>query len=98
MILTYHVTFGVPFRLDLAEQWGPRVELEAMILSVPDFMLATPRCAASTTSRGRSCPVAPAAYQPPIWSWRPAALEMQLFSSGCGQALIRKPGTAELRD
>jgi hypothetical protein len=37
MILTYHVTFGVPFRLDLAEQWGPRVELEAIA-----FMNAAP--------------------------------------------------------
>jgi hypothetical protein len=30
MILSYHITFGVPFNLELAEQWGPRVELEAL--------------------------------------------------------------------
>ena len=30
MILTYHVTFGVPFRFELEAEWGPRVELEAI--------------------------------------------------------------------
>jgi hypothetical protein len=30
MILTYRVVFGIPFRLELAEKWGPRVELEAI--------------------------------------------------------------------
>jgi hypothetical protein len=30
MILSYHVTFGVPIHLELAEQWGPSVELEAL--------------------------------------------------------------------
>lgn len=30
MILTYHITFGIPTRLDLAAKWGSRVELEAI--------------------------------------------------------------------
>jgi hypothetical protein len=37
MIFTYHVTFGIPFRLDLAERWGSSVELEAI-----EFMNGAP--------------------------------------------------------
>ena len=37
MILTYHVTFGIPFRFDLEAKWGPRVELGAI-----EFMNGAP--------------------------------------------------------
>ena len=37
MILTYHVTFGVPFRFELEAEWGPHVELEAI-----EFMNGAP--------------------------------------------------------